>query len=566
MMEILIILTLLMGSLFGATFNVSTTPEFRQALLDAAQNGQDDTIILADGTYKTTDDGQGTFIFLDNEEYALTLKGSGMDKVILSGDNVHKTLDIRSSSFSAELFLEYISIKYSIEAGLNTNLCDVNISNVKISNNKGVGFSSNCSGGTNIENSIISYNSEGGIGERINTIRNSTVTYNRGTNYGGLYSVDTLINSTVSNNSATNGTGGIGQANNIINSTVSYNSGNRAACEGSCSYMFSASGGVSRANYIENSIISFNSSSGDMFASAGVDSSATIINSKITNNHCTNTSYQGCAVGFSNNITNSIIANNTSGIGSSSRITNSIFINNTKDIFSSSSQIITLQNNYIDENNIDNDYVLSLNNIYDGINLGFVDQANGNYHLTAPSDLIDAGTTDVDGVTLPATDLDGNARIVGSSIDIGPYEFSTTRPTITSFTYTGEAKEMSELVFDVQYSFSSGRSLGTVEFDFTGDGTYESRYAHTYTQAGTYTASVKITGNTGEFSIKSLEIIVAKISLEDKLLTVLIPSEVDTLMPWINEEVDTQVTDKIDTCKANPKSCGIKSGVVVIPF
>ena len=44
-------------SVFAQTFNVSTTQELRQALLDAATNGQTDTIILADGTYATTDDG-----------------------------------------------------------------------------------------------------------------------------------------------------------------------------------------------------------------------------------------------------------------------------------------------------------------------------------------------------------------------------------------------------------------------------------------------------------------------------------------------------------------------------
>ena len=60
------------GLVSAATFNVSTTPELRQALVDAAQNGQEDTIILADGTYATTDDGGGTFTFLaghDPEDY-----------------------------------------------------------------------------------------------------------------------------------------------------------------------------------------------------------------------------------------------------------------------------------------------------------------------------------------------------------------------------------------------------------------------------------------------------------------------------------------------------------------
>ncbi|MEA1920741.1 MAG: hypothetical protein U9N52_12940, partial [Campylobacterota bacterium] len=107
-MKKLIILTVMMGSLFGATFNVSTTPELRQALLDAAQNGQDDTIVLADGTYKTTDDGQGTFIFLDNEDYNLTLKGSSAENVILSGESQHQIFN-HNSTENAPLALEKLS-------------------------------------------------------------------------------------------------------------------------------------------------------------------------------------------------------------------------------------------------------------------------------------------------------------------------------------------------------------------------------------------------------------------------------------------------------------------------
>ena len=66
---------LLSGTALAHTFNVSTTQELRVALQDAAVNGQSDTIILANATYKTTDDGGGTFTFLDNENYDLTIQG-----------------------------------------------------------------------------------------------------------------------------------------------------------------------------------------------------------------------------------------------------------------------------------------------------------------------------------------------------------------------------------------------------------------------------------------------------------------------------------------------------------
>ena len=50
----------------------------------------------------------------------------------------------------------------------------------------------------------------------------------------------------------------------------------------------------------------------------------------------------------------------------------------------------------------------------------FVDEENGDFHLLEDSPCIDAG--DNSALALPATDMDGNPRVVGTSIDIGPYE------------------------------------------------------------------------------------------------------------------------------------------------
>jgi serine protease len=54
----------------------------------------------------------------------------------------------------------------------------------------------------------------------------------------------------------------------------------------------------------------------------------------------------------------------------------------------------------------------------------FVDPAAGDYHLQADSPCIDVGTSDVaDPPGLPATDFDGNDRVIGSAPDMGAYEF-----------------------------------------------------------------------------------------------------------------------------------------------
>ena len=64
---------------------------------------------------------------------------------------------------------------------------------------------------------------------------------------------------------------------------------------------------------------------------------------------------------------------------------------------------------------------------YDGVNHNisadpeFVDPSVGDYHLSPASPAIDAGDTSQPG--LPATDIDGEARIMGVAVDMGADEF-----------------------------------------------------------------------------------------------------------------------------------------------
>ena len=65
---------------------------------------------------------------------------------------------------------------------------------------------------------------------------------------------------------------------------------------------------------------------------------------------------------------------------------------------------------------------LAVNNI----DLGpqFYDPINGDYHIQTNSPCVAAGSTGAP--ALPATDLDGNARIVNGTVAMGCYEFITT--------------------------------------------------------------------------------------------------------------------------------------------
>jgi hypothetical protein len=68
-------------------------------------------------------------------------------------------------------------------------------------------------------------------------------------------------------------------------------------------------------------------------------------------------------------------------------------------------------------------------NIFEGVNLGFVNAEEGDYRLTSSSGLIDAGTTDPELAYITDYDYTGTtARVIGASIDIGPYEYDGEAP------------------------------------------------------------------------------------------------------------------------------------------
>jgi len=90
------------------TRNVSNTAELRTALTQAANDGRDDIIVLANGTYKTTDDGLGQFKYSTSEKHTLTLRGSSSANVILDGDKSSRVLYIYGGT---SLHLEKLTVQ-----------------------------------------------------------------------------------------------------------------------------------------------------------------------------------------------------------------------------------------------------------------------------------------------------------------------------------------------------------------------------------------------------------------------------------------------------------------------
>lgn len=103
----------------SAVFNVATTPEFRTALQQAARNAKDDTINIAAGTYRTTDDGIGTFVFLDDEPHSLTIRGADSETTTLDGAGQNRVLNVVTQDTNAVLVIEDLTFTGGTTTGEN---------------------------------------------------------------------------------------------------------------------------------------------------------------------------------------------------------------------------------------------------------------------------------------------------------------------------------------------------------------------------------------------------------------------------------------------------------------
>ncbi|HEX6834783.1 MAG TPA: choice-of-anchor Q domain-containing protein [Rudaea sp.] len=107
-------------------------------------------------------------------------------------------------------------------------------------------------------------------------------------------------------------------------------------------------------------------------------------------------------------------------------------------------------------------------------NPGFVDSANGDYHLAAASPAINAGETVpgavLDGFVMPGDDNDGNARPVGTRFDIGSEEspVSDGPPPVLQVTNTSDADVSGSLRHAIKLANQQVGADSQITFNISG--------------------------------------------------------------------------------------------------
>jgi hypothetical protein len=553
----------------AATFNVSTTPELRQALQTTATNGEDDIIILGDGTFSTIDDNEGKFKYLSAEDNSLTIKGSASSSI--NGGNTDDCFYVQTSN-NVSLEISDLTVEQC------TNGLDLpnqfKLVNVIVQNNSGYGILSVADDSPiEIYNSLIDGNGYHGISRASGTnsssgsfksptyIENSTVSNNNGiglySNTGSGSSGVTLKNTDVYSNSETGIYVGYSSSANIYESNV-FDNGKDGIRLGYNSGIILVNSVIYRNN--ESGILGTLNNAGDYI----------IVNSLIFENIEWGMEIHRSERGEVR-LVNSILANNGNGIYkvmddpkvNNLHISNSVVVNegiNFQGI--NGGELFINANNSVLGGSSESSVISSENGVTFSSS-DFTDFTNSDFRLSETSALVDSGVIDtslniticnsqlsgsnytpcqLETVSLSnLNDFDGNSRVVGGNIDIGPYEPSTTKPTINSVTFSGNAKEQSELTFTVEYTLSDGRSIQSVEYDYLDNGVYTSSDTYIYYTSGTYTFTVKVTDDSGEFSTSNIDVVIqelpfSEMTYEQKLIKAIAPEYYDLLIPEIDFE------------------------------
>jgi parallel beta-helix repeat protein len=422
-------------ALAQVSHHVTNAAELQDALDEAETNGEDDIIYLAAGTY------EGNFLYSPpaTEHKSLTItgeSGTSAADIILDGQGSGRTLDL-----------------YDWDPG---PAAEIMVSGITVQN----GNSTWIGGGI-----------EAALGNYDISITHCIIRNNTAVRYGGGIHMESERSLTLENNL-------------ILDNTVTEDVATSRG--GGVSMAITAAGHeyTIRTNIIAgNSAQGTNAQGGGLWVGYRSDSIIHLICNTIADNEG---AVKGGGVYFHQgdtaNVYNNIIYFNSATDG------DDIYFND-----------VTNRTGY------NNDYAELYGNWTDfGGNIDaaplFVDHAAGDYHPQADSPSIDAGTSDVpDPPGLPATDFDGNDRVIGSAPDIGADEFALAPDAaFIGDPTTGTAP------LTVQFTDQSTGDITSWAWDFDNDGevdSYEQNPSHTYNTTGSYTVSLTVTGP-GGYSIE----------------------------------------------------------------
>lgn len=346
----------------GEVFQVGTTAELRAALLAAQGNGANDEIVLSDGVYDITADGNSTLSFYDAEPFQLILRAATTGSAVLDGLGQARVLDIDSSA-EVELLIQGLTIRNGKSAdggaGMQLNVQAAVIEQTKFLDNDGP--------------AIAVY----GDYSRGETLRIDRCDFRNGRNqpailHTGYYSPLTVVSSYFENNHG------------AINARVYYSDAT-----------------------IINSIFVNNTAEGEVSGvnlDGGAQEVKKVQNSLFLEEHSAEQDQKRVALSFNSTTQNKVF--------------NSVFLDAAG---IESNHVSEIHNSYIDRAKITGS-AFKKDLIFEGVDPKFQSIESLDFTLLAGSDLIDNGT--LKGIDLPETDYAGNPRLTGDYIDIGPYESS----------------------------------------------------------------------------------------------------------------------------------------------